>query len=119
MSGPTVSTCACVKFWKAPAGVFHDARHQRCRLHETANVPDALPKSAQPGASTSASVRLRTKVAWGAGSATAASAVVLKLVESAQGRWRAVNAPRLVALVRAGARCERGRLVERLEAHAA
>jgi hypothetical protein len=29
--------------------------------------------------------------------------MVFKLVESAQQRWRAVNAPHLVALVRAGA----------------
>ncbi|MGW5249780.1 hypothetical protein ACWEQN_39565 [Streptomyces sp. NPDC004129] len=34
-------------------------------------------------------------------------------VESAQARRRAVNAPHLVALVRAGARFERGRLIER------
>lgn len=39
--------------------------------------------------------------------------MVFKLVESAQARWRAVNAPHLVALVRAGARFERGQLVER------
>jgi hypothetical protein len=39
--------------------------------------------------------------------------VVFKLVESAQTRWSAVNAFHLVALVRAGARFERGRLVER------
>jgi len=36
----------------------------------------------------------------------------LKLVESAQARWRAVNAPHLVALIRAGARFERGILVK-------
>ncbi|GGZ27561.1 hypothetical protein GCM10010300_83480 [Streptomyces olivaceoviridis] len=40
-------------------------------------------------------------------------------VESAQARRRAVNAPRLVALVRAGARFERGHLVERPETLAA
>jgi putative transposase len=45
--------------------------------------------------------------------------MVFKLVESAQHRWRAVNAPHLVALVRAGARFERGRLVERHEITAA
>lgn len=39
--------------------------------------------------------------------------MVFKLIESAQARWRAVNAPHLVALVRAGARLERGQLVER------
>ena len=36
-----------------------------------------------------------------------------KLIEAAQSRWRAVNAPHLVALVRAGARFENGKLVER------
>ena len=36
-----------------------------------------------------------------------------KLIESAQQRWRAMHAPHLVALVRAGARFEKGVLVER------
>ena len=36
-----------------------------------------------------------------------------KLIESAQTRWRAVNAPHLVALVRAGAEFKNGKLVER------
>jgi hypothetical protein len=39
--------------------------------------------------------------------------MAFKLIESAQHRWRAVNAPDLVALVRAGARFENGQLVER------
>ncbi|MFE2219740.1 IS256 family transposase [Streptomyces canus] len=166
-------------FLKALAEVFPDAREQRCWVHKTANVLDAMPKSAQPGAkkaiqdiynaedrdhaeaavkafaqlygakflkaikkvtddqeellaffdfpaehwihlrttnpieSTFSTVRLRTKVTRGAGSRAAALAMVFKLVESAQSRWRAVNAPHLVALVRAGARFERGHLVER------
>jgi hypothetical protein len=45
--------------------------------------------------------------------------MVFKLIESAQARWRAVNASHLVALVRAGARFERGHLVERAETLAA
>jgi putative transposase len=40
-------------------------------------------------------------------------AMAFKLIESAQARWRAVNAPHLVALVRAGAKFENGKLVER------
>jgi transposase-like protein len=166
-------------FWNALKEVFPDTRHQRCWVHKTANVLDALPKSAQPAAkravqeiynaedkehaaravrtfervygakypkvvkritddedellaffdfpaehwihlrttnpieSTFATVRLRTKVTKGAGSRTAALAMVFKLIESAQARWRAVNAPHLVALVRAGARFERGHLIER------
>jgi len=36
-----------------------------------------------------------------------------KLIEAAQSRWRAVNAPHLVALVRAGAKFDNGHLVAR------
>lgn len=36
-----------------------------------------------------------------------------KLIEAAQTRWRAVNAPHLVALVRAGATFHKGKLLER------
>lgn len=67
-------------------------------------------------------MHLRTKVTKGtkgAGSQAAALAVVFKLIESVQARRRAVNTPHPVVLVRAGARFERGRLVERSEAHAA
>lgn len=70
-------------------------------------------RTTNPIESTFATVRLRTKVTRGAGSRTAALAMAFKLIESAQERWRAVNAPHLVALVRAGARFERGVLVER------
>ena len=172
-------------FWKALAEVFPESREQRSWFHKTANVLDAMPKSAQPGAkkaiqdicnaedkqhaqaaiktfaqldgvkcakavkritddeaellafldlpaehgihlrttnpieSTFSAVRLRTEATRGAGSRTAALGMAFRLVESAQQRWRAVNAPHLVALVRAGARFERGQLVERHEAVAA
>ncbi|MGW3943149.1 IS256 family transposase [Streptomyces phaeochromogenes] len=76
-------------------------------------------RTTNPIESTFATVRLRTNVTKGAGSRAAALAMVFKLVESAQARWRAVNAPHLVALVRAGARFERGQLVERPEGIAA
>jgi hypothetical protein len=39
--------------------------------------------------------------------------MVFKLLQAAEGRWRAVNGPHLVALVRAGARFENGKLIER------
>lgn len=171
-------------FWKALREVFPETREQRCWVHRTANVLDALSKSAQPAAknaiadiydaedksqakaavkafarqygakfpkaaakivdddmllafydypaerwirlrttnpieSTFATVRLRTKVTRGAGSRAAALAMTFKLIESAQDRWRAVNAPHLVALVRAGARFDKGVLVEREEMTAA
>ncbi|MEU9190960.1 IS256 family transposase [Streptomyces sp. NPDC048484] len=172
-------------FWNALNKVFPTTRHQRCRVHRTANCLDALPKPAQPAAkraiqdiynaedkehaaqavaafakqygakypkvvkriaddedelpaffdypaehwihlrtthpieSAFATVRPRTKVTKSAGSRAAALAMVFKLIESAQARRRAVNAPHLVALVRAGARFERGHLVERPEEMAA
>ena len=40
-------------------------------------------------------------------------AMAFKLIEAAQDRWRAVNAPHLVALVRAGATFLNGKLIER------
>jgi putative transposase len=166
-------------FWKAVREVFPETREQRCWFHKIANVLNALPKSAQPGAkaalaeiynaedrehavqavkafvdlygakwpkavakitddldvllafydfpaehwihlrttnpieSTFATVRLRQRVTKGPGSRAAGIAMAFKLIESAQARWRAVNAPHLVALVRAGATFEKGKLVER------
>jgi len=38
--------------------------------------------------------------------------MAFKLIEAAQSRWRSVNAPHLVALVRAGATFHRGKLVD-------
>ncbi|BBJ37289.1 IS256 family transposase [Streptomyces antimycoticus] len=171
--------------WRALAEVFPAARHQRCWVHKARNVTNALPKSAQPGAtkamqeiynaenrahaqkaieafaktygakfpkavakitndteellafydfpaehwihlrttnpieSTFATVKLRTKVTRGAGSPAAALAMVFKLVETAQERWRAITGAHLVALVRAGSRFEDGTRVEREEATAA
>ncbi len=166
-------------FWAALRQVFPEAREQRCWFHKIANVLNALPKSAQPGAkaslaqiwnaedkdhakaavkafaadygakwpkavakitddldvllafydypaehwihlrttnpieSTFATVRLRQRVTKGPGSRAAGIAMAFKLMESAQARWRAVNAPHLVALVRAGATFKNGKLVER------
>jgi len=166
-------------FWKALREVFPTTREQRCWFHKIANVLNALPKSAQPGAkaalaeiwqaedrehaaraaavfateygpkwpkaaakitddldvlltfydypaehwihvrttnpieSTFATVRLRQRVTKGPGSRAAGIAMAFKLIESAQARWRAVNAPHLVALVRAGATFDKGKLVER------
>jgi len=70
-------------------------------------------RTTNPIESTFATVRLRTKVTKGPGSRAAGLAMAFKLIESAQTRWRAVNGPHLVALVRAGARFEKGVIVER------
>ena len=70
-------------------------------------------KTTNPIESTFATVRLRTKVTKGPGSRAAGLAMAFKLIEAAQARWRAVNGPHLVALVRAGATFHNGVLVER------
>ena len=58
-------------------------------------------------------MRARTRVTQGPGNKDAGLAMVFKLLEAAEGRWRAVNRPQLVALVHAGASFNKGRLVER------
>ncbi|HSO52788.1 MAG TPA: IS256 family transposase [Actinomycetes bacterium] len=70
-------------------------------------------RTTNPIESTFSPVRARTRVTKGPGNKEAGLAMVFKLLEAAQERWRAVNGPHLVALVRAGARFEKGRLVER------
>jgi putative transposase len=70
-------------------------------------------KTSNPIGSTFSSVRLRTRVTKGPGSKTAGLAMAFKLLEAAQDRWRAVNGPHLVALVRAGARFDKGVMIER------
>ena len=70
-------------------------------------------RTTNPIESTFATVRHRTKVTKGPGSRAAGLAMAFKLIESAQDRWRAVNAPHLVALVRAGATFTGGKLIER------
>jgi len=70
-------------------------------------------RTTNPIESTFATVRHRTKVTKGPGSRAAGLAMAFKLIESAQDRWRAVNAPHLVALVRADATFINGKLVER------
>lgn len=165
-------------FWAALRDVFPSTAEQRCWVHKSANVLDALPKRSQPDAkaalmaiytadtraialdavarfatefaawpkavarvtdeldtllafldypaehhihlrttnpieSTFATVRLRTRVTKGAGSRAAGLAMAFKLVDAAQARWRRINAPHLVPLVRAGARFIDGQLQER------
>ena len=70
-------------------------------------------RTTNPIESTFATVRHRTKITRGPGSKAAGLGMAFKLIMAAQDRWRAVNAPNLVALVRAGARFVNGKLVER------
>lgn len=70
-------------------------------------------RTTNPTESTFATVRHRTRVTHGPGSRAAGLAMASKLIEATQDRSRAVNGPHLVALVRAGAVFEAGKLVER------
>jgi putative transposase len=70
-------------------------------------------RTTNPIESTFATVRLRQRVTKGPGSRAAGVAMAFKLIESAQTRWRAINAPHLVALVRAGAVFKNAKLIER------
>jgi len=168
-------------FWAALRDIFPETQEQRCWVHKTARVLDALPKRKQADAktalvaistaatraealdavtrfgeafaewpravakvtgevdtllafldfpaehhvhlrtsnpieSTFSTVRLRTRVTKGAGSRAAGLAMAYKLVQAAEERWRRINAPHLVPLVRAGATFIDGQLQERKEA---
>ncbi len=70
-------------------------------------------RTTNPIESSFSPVRARTRVTKGPGTRDMGLAMVFKLLQAAQGRWRAVNGPHLVALVRAGARFEKGKLIER------
>ena len=86
-----------------------------CSWSSTTTPPSTGSTCARPTPieSTFATVRLRQRVTKGPGSRATGVAMAFKLIQAAQARWRAVNAPHLVALVRAGATFERGILVER------
>ena len=104
-----------VKWPKAVAKIIDDAEELLCFFDFPAEHWLHL-KTSNPIESTFASVRLRTRVTKGPGSKAAGLAMAFKLLESAQHRWRAVNGPHLVALVRAGARFDKGVMIERPDA---
>jgi putative transposase len=72
-------------------------------------------RTTNPIESPFATVRARTDITKGPGSREAGVAMIYKLLEAAEGRWRRLNGYRLVPLVRAGARFVNGELVERSE----
>ena len=101
-----------VKWPKATAKITDDADELLTFFDFPAEHWQHL-KTSNPIESTFSTVRLRTRVTKGPGSKAQGLAMAFKLLESAQQRWRAVNGPHLVALVRAGARFDKGVMVER------
>ncbi len=106
------------KFGKAVAKIVDDADLLLEFYHYPAEHLIHL-RTTNPIESTFATVRLRSKVTKGPGSRAAGLAMVFKLIQAAEQRWRKVNAPRLVALVRAGATFRNGKLIERADEVAA
>jgi putative transposase len=100
------------KWPKAVAKVTDDAEALLCCFDYPAEHWLHLPTT-NPIESTFSPVRARTRITKGPGNKDAGLAMVFTLLEAAEGRWRAVNGPHLVALVRAGAKFKKGRLVER------
>ena len=95
------------KFPKAVAKIADDVEHLLMFYDFPAEHWIHL-RTTNPIESTFATVRNRSKVTKGPGSRAAGIAMAFKLIEAAQARWRAVNAPHLVALVRAGAKFDNG-----------
>ncbi len=72
-------------------------------------------RTTNPIESVFAPVRARTDITKGPGSRRAGLAMIFKLMEAAEGRWRKLTGSHLVALVRAGAEFRNGELVEGTE----
>ena len=101
-----------VKFPKAAAKITSDLG-QLLAFYDYPAEHWVHLRTTNPIELTFATVRHRTKVTKGPGSRAAGLAMAFKLIESAQDRWRCVNAPHLVALVRARATFTNGKLIER------
>jgi putative transposase len=72
-------------------------------------------RTTNPIESPFATVRARTDITKGPGSREAGVAMIFKLLEAAEGRWRKLNGYRLVPLVRPGTRFLDGELAEKSE----
>lgn len=76
--------------------MFPNTKEQRCWWHKIGNVLAALPKSAHPGAKKALAELYNAEnrdQAMKAAKVFVAVAMAFKLIESAQRRWRMVNAP--------------------------
>jgi putative transposase len=101
-----------VKWPKAVAKITSETERLLCFFDFPAEHWVHL-RTTNPIESSFSPVRARTRVTKGPGTRDTGLAMVFKLLQVAEGRWRAVNGPHLVALVRAGARFEGGKLIER------
>ncbi len=81
---------------------FYDYPSQHWRHLRTSN----------PIESVFAPVRARTDITKGPGSRQAGLAMIFKLIEAGEGRWRKLSGAHLVALVRVGAEFKNGELIE-------
>src|SRR5215216_3233706 len=101
-----------VKWPKAVAKVTGETERRLCFFDDPAEHWIHL-RTTNPIERSFSPVRARTRVTKGPGTKDTGLAMVVKLLQAAEGRRRAVNGPHLVALVRAGARFEAGKLIER------
>jgi putative transposase len=101
-----------IKWPKAVAKVTGETERLLCCFDYPAEHWVHL-RTTNPIESSFSPVRARTRVTKGPGTKDMGLAMVFKLLQAAEGRWRAVNGPHLVALVRAGARFDKGKLIER------
>src|SRR5512132_2652398 len=90
-----------VKWPKAVAKVTGETERLLCFFDYPAEHWIPL-RTTNPIESSFAPVRARTRVTKGPGTKDTGLAMVFKLLQAAEGHWRAVNGPHLVALVRAG-----------------
>jgi transposase-like protein len=70
-------------------------------------------RTTNPIESTFATVRLRSRVTKGAGSRAAGLTMTYKLLQTAQGSWRRIDAHELIPLIRAGVAFVDGKQLER------
>jgi putative transposase len=70
-------------------------------------------RTSNPIESTFATVRLRQRITKGPGSRKRGLTMAFKLIQMAQDRWRRLNAPQLLPLVRAGVQFTDGQQIER------
>jgi transposase-like protein len=104
------------KYPKAVASLTRDQEHLLTHFAFPAEHWAHL-RTTNPIESTFATVRLRQRVTKGAGSRTAGLTMAHKLLTMAEKRWRRLNAPHLVAQVRAGVTFKDGIRLEREEVH--